>query len=226
MFAHIGHNYDIPELVCVTTPTLRTYETPAGRKYPSVTTVLSGAQDESKKKSLDEWRLRVGPEEAARISRVAAQRGEEVHLIAERYLDNDPDWKKGIMPINLFTFNDMRKTLDEHVNNIIAQEVPLYSDKLETAGRVDLIAEWDGELAIIDFKTSKRAKKKEWISSYFHQMSFYAAAFYERTGVAIKKGVIVMVTDDGECLVFEISTFEYLKEFIAIRKKFKNIFDL
>jgi len=226
MFAHIGHKYDIPELVCVTTPTLRTYETPAGNKYPSVTTVLSGAQDESKKKGLEEWRKRVGPEEAERISRVAANRGEEVHLIAERYLDNDPDWKKGIMPINLLTFNDMRKTLDNNVNNIIAQEVPLYSDKLKTAGRVDLIAEWKGELAIIDFKTSKRAKKKEWITSYFHQMSFYAAAFYERTGVAIKKGVIVMVTDDGECLVFEISTFEYLKEFIVIRKKFQELFNM
>lgn len=225
MFTHVKHNYHLPELHCVTTPELRTYETPEGNKYPSVTTVLGGVDDE-KKKTLDAWRARVGIEEADRIGQVAAARGEEVHTIAERYLNNDVDWKKGIMPINLFTFNDMKKTLDECVDNIVAQEVPLYSDKLQTAGRVDLIADWKSELSIIDFKTSKRAKKKEWIPHYFQQMSFYGAAFFERTGVPIKKGVIVMVTDEGECITFEVSIYEYLKQFIYIRNKYRQIHNL
>jgi CRISPR/Cas system-associated exonuclease Cas4 (RecB family) len=75
--------------------------------------------------------------------------------------------------------------------------VPMYSTYLGVAGRVDLIAEWDGRLSIIDFKTSRKVKKKEWISGYFQQGAAYAVMFEERTGIAIDKIVIAM-TVDGE----------------------------
>ena len=103
------------------------------------------------------------------------------------------------------------------------QEVFLYSDKLKTAGQLDCIGEWDGELAIVDFKTSKRVKKREDITSYFIQMCFYAAAFLERTGIAIKKGVIVMAVDGNEPLIFEMNTHDYLQHLVAVRKKYQEM---
>ena len=107
---------------------------------------------------------------------------------------------------------------------VYAQEVPLYSDKLEVAGRVDLIAEWDNELAIIDFKTARKPKEEKWIQNYFMQCAFYAAAFYERTGVVIKKSVILITVDHSEPQVFITKPYDYLNEFIKIRQKYRNIY--
>lgn len=218
MFTHVNHTFQelCPELEVTTTPQRRTYKTPEGLDYPSVTTVLG----DEKKKSLQEWRDRVGEKAANEVSALAARRGENIHLMAEKYLNNDPTWKKGVMPINLFTFNDMKKTLDNNIDNIIMQEVPLYSDRLKTAGRVDLIADYARMLSIIDFKTSRRAKDISWIENYFVQTSFYAAAFFERTGVAVKQGVVIIVNDDGGCQVFKINTFDYLSKFMSLRSAY------
>ena len=183
MFNHITLEDRLQELEVETLPTGRTYKTPDGKKYPSVTTVLG----EEGKAGILAWRKRVGEEEANKISFQASSRGTSVHTLAENYINNDPEWSKGAMPTSIYAFNQIKSILDERMNNIYAQEVPLYSDKLEVAGRVDLIAEWDKDLAIIDFKTARKPKKEEWIQGYFMQCAFYAAAFYERTGVAIKK---------------------------------------
>ena len=220
-FTHVDHGHILPELECITTPKMRTYTTPEGNKYPSATTVLS--VDDSKKAGLDAWVERVGREEADRVMRIAATRGEAVHTLAENFLNNDPDWKKGAMPINVATFGQIKPWLVEHVDNVWAQEVPLYSDRLQAAGRVDCIAEWKGQLSIIDFKTSLRAKKKEWITSYFMQTAFYAAAFYERTGVAVKNGVVVIAVDNDLPQYFEVNTFDYLKGFIELRHLFRTL---
>jgi genome maintenance exonuclease 1 len=124
------------------------------------------------------------------------------------------------MPANIFSFSQIKPILDKHVNNIWAQEVPLYSDKFMVAGRVDCIAEYDGELSIIDFKTSRKPKKEEWITNYFIQAAFYAAAFYERTGVAIKKFAIIITVDGSEPQVFTGSTFDWLKELYKVREEY------
>ncbi|PHS22097.1 MAG: hypothetical protein COA84_13020 [Robiginitomaculum sp.] len=221
-FNHVDHGFVLPELECITTPKMRTYTTPLGYKYPSVTTVLGA--DESKKEGLDKWRQRIGPEEADKIMRQAGIRGNAVHEMAEKFLNNDITWKKGAMPSNLLTFSQIKKVLIESVDNVWEQEVPLYSDRLKVAGRVDCIAEFNGKLSIIDFKTSLRQKRKEWISGYFMQTGFYAAAFYEQTGIAIKNGVIIIASDDSTSAdVFEINTFEYLPEFIKLRQLFRSI---
>ena len=172
-----------------------------------------------------EWRKRVGDEEANRISRLAATRGTAVHKLAEDYVDNKPDWKGKHMPANIATFNSIKPILDEKLDNIWMQEVFLYSDKLKCAGQVDCIGEWEGVLSIIDFKTSRRVKKKEDITNYFIQMCFYAAAFLERTGIAIKQAVVVMAVDDNEPLIFKVNTYEYLEHFIAVRKKYKEMYE-
>ena len=172
-----------------------------------------------------EWRKRVGEEEANKISRQAAGRGTAVHKLAEDYIDNLEDWKGKHMPANIASFMDIKPILDERLNNVWMQETFLYSDKLKCAGQVDCIAEFDGELSIIDFKTSRRVKTKDNITSYFIQMFFYAAAFLERTGIPIKQGVIVMAVDGNEPLVFKINVHEYMEHFLSVRKKYKEMYE-
>jgi len=219
MFNHVKHGLTLPEMHCDTTPTGRFYYPPTGEKYPSVTTVLSIME----KDGLEEWKKRVGEEEAARIVTQAGIRGTEFHLIAEEYIDNKPDYAVGKMPVNMFTFHQIKPLLDKHLDNIWFQEAPLYSHFIRVAGRVDLVAEWNGKLSIIDFKTSRKPKKREWITNYFLQTAFYAAAFYERTGVAIKQSVILIATDEGTTQEFVQQTYPWLEEFIKIRNKYKML---
>ena len=116
----------------------------------------------------------------------------------------------------------MKTILDKRLNNVWFQEEFLYSDRLKCAGQVDCIAEFDGQLSIVDFKTSRKPKKEEWITSYFIQASFYAAAFYERTGIPIKQGVILISVDGSEPQVFTINTYDYLEHFLKVRKEYKK----
>lgn len=217
MFNHIDMDLLISELDCETLPTGRTYRTPEGKKYPSVTTVLS----EESKASIMAWRARVGAEEANKISHQASTRGTAVHQLAENYVNNMEDWRDGAMQNNIHSFNQIRPILDKHVDNIYVQEASLYSNKLEVAGTVDLIAEWDGELSVIDYKTSRKPKKEEWIQNYFMQASFYACAWYELTGMVIKQSVIVIAVDHNDPQVFRQKTYDYLKDFIKVRAKYK-----
>jgi len=219
MFNHVDHGIELPKLTRETTESGRRYFTPEGNAYPSITTVLSILS----KEAIKAWRARVGAEEANKISRQAAGRGTAVHKLAEDYIDNVEDWKGKQQPANLFMFNTIKPLIDENINNIWFQEEFLYSNKLQTAGQVDCIAEWDGELSVIDFKTSRRPKSVDQIQNYFMQASFYAAAFLERTGVPIKQEVILIAVDDHEPQVFKINTFDYLEHFLAVRKKFDEL---
>jgi genome maintenance exonuclease 1 len=221
MFNHVEHGVVLPKLTRQTTESGRKYFTPEGNAYPSITTVLGVLN----KEGIIEWRKRVGEEEANKISRQAATRGTAVHKLAEDYIDNVPDWNKDHMPANLFSFNQLKAILDERLNNVWFQEEFLYSDRLKCAGQVDCIAEFDGVLSIIDFKTSRKPKKEEWITNYFIQASFYAAAFYERTGIPIKQAVILITVDGSEPQVFKINTYDYLEHFLAVRKKYKEMYE-
>ena len=218
MFDHVQNDHYLPELDCETLASGRTYVTPEGNKYPSITTVLG----ELSKAGIEAWKKRVGEETANKISAQASTRGTAVHELAENYLNNKEDWSKGYMPANIFTFNTIKPVLESRVNNIWAQEVPLYSDKLQIAGRVDCIAELDGELTIIDFKTSRKPKKKDWIENYFLQGAFYAAAFFEQTGIAIKKTAIIIAVDDNEPQVFVEPTFDYLPKLKEVRELYRK----
>lgn len=218
MFNHVNWEHKLPELECETLPTGRTYKTPEGKRYPSVTTVLG---DESKA-GIIAWRKRIGEEEANKISTQAGTRGTAVHTLAENYINNDPNWAKGAMPSNLFAFNQIKPILDSNMDNVYAQEVPLYSDRLQVAGRVDLIADWVDQLSIVDFKTSRKPKKEEYIQNYFMQASFYAAAFYEMTGIPIKRSVILIAVDGEDPQVFVKKTGDYLQDFIAVRKRYRE----
>lgn len=212
----------LQELVAETTDSGRVYNTPDGKRYPSVTTVLS----EHSKADIMEWRKRVGEEEANKISTQAARRGTAIHKICEDYLNNDPDYLKDQMPANVFTFKQIRPILDQYVDNISYLEAPLYSDFLKTAGRVDCIAEFDGKTAVIDFKTSRKPKKKEWITSYFMQASCYAVMYEERTQIPITRTAIVIAVDGSEPQIFVEKRDNFISQFVDLRLKYKEKYNV
>ena len=185
----------------------RHYVTPSGQKYKSVTTILDEKLD---KTGLLEWRKKVGEAEANRTSTQAANRGTAIHDIAEHYLLNKESFPKGCMPANVDTFRQLRPILDEHVGKIYGLEYFLYSDVLKTAGATDCIAEFDGINSIIDFKTSRKVKKEEWIQSYFLQATCYAMMAEERLGLAIPQIAILIAVDHEEPQVFVKPKLEFI----------------
>ena len=184
----------------------RYYITPTNNKYPSVTTVLKDRGNEG----VIKWRKRVGEDVANAVSRKATNRGTKFHTIVEEFLDNKDVriHRKDFLIYEMFL--NMKNTLISSVNNIRAQECGLYSNKYKVAGRVDCIAEYDGVLSIIDFKTSKRKRKDEWNENYYIQSSAYAEMFEERTETPIEQIVILVVTEDGEVEAFVKSKSKYL----------------
>lgn len=171
--------------------TARLYETPTGERYPSVTTVLGRMSD---KTALNEWKARVGDEEANRVSARASSRGTFIHTMCEKYiLGEDVDTS---MPHNMMIFRQIKGILDEKVDMIRATECTLFSHHLKIAGTCDLIADYDGRLSIIDYKTSTRRKRKDWIEGYFLQASLYAYMLWEMTGISVKDIVIIIGVDD------------------------------
>ena len=210
-FKHLNiHNF--PNLKAKTTEQGRRYFV-EGNAYPSVTTVIG----EKKKKSIIEWRRKVGEDEANKISKRATTRGNKCHKLAEDYLSNKPLDRYRDDVLSLGLFHQIRPYIDR-INNIHALEESLYSHTLRLAGRVDCIAEYDEELAIIDFKTSTKFKREEWIQDYFSQETAYAIMFQELTGLKVKQLVTIIAVETGTPQVFvkkDILTYvPKLKEYI------------
>lgn len=207
----------LPELVSETAPDgKRFYVTPNGFKLPSVTTVV-GAQ---KKQAIMEWRRRVGDEVANKISRQATSRGTNVHTLCERYLNNESLGE--VMPDAMEMFLSIKPLLN-HINNIHYQEVALWSEQLGLAGRVDCIAEFNGVLSVIDFKTSKKIKAKEDIEDYFWQTTAYALMYEELVGKPIDNLVIIMAVQNDKPLIFKQKTADHINGLVkAIDYYHKN----
>jgi ATP-dependent exoDNAse (exonuclease V) beta subunit len=181
----------------------RYYTLPDGTRLPSVTTVL-GAQ---KKDAIIAWRKRVGEATANAISKKATGRGTNVHTLCERYLNNDP--LGDIMPDAKEMFMSLKPLLNR-INNIHYQECALWSKQLGMAGRVDCIGEFDGELSVIDFKTSKKIKTEANIEDYFWQTTAYALMYEEMIGVPINNLVIIMAVEDEQPLLFKQKTENHI----------------
>ena len=214
---NINHiKLDYPKIEQINSDSGRLYETSSGNKYPSITTVLSKTSDNT---WLEKWKSRIGEKEAEKISKYAAIRGTALHSYCEDYLKNiEP--KVDILDTE--AFNSFKKVLP-NINNIYAMENRLFSDKFETAGTTDLIAEYEGSISVIDWKTSRRVKNKSQISNYFIQCAFYALAFYEMFKIPVSQIVIVMYVDDcREPIVFKENVKDWVKEFIEVRKQFKK----
>jgi genome maintenance exonuclease 1 len=199
---------ELPSIEATTTSEGRYYHTPEG-DLPSVTTVLGRKLDKS---GLEIWRARVGEEEANRISTIATRRGSAIHDLAEKYLLDRDDYTTGAMPVNIATFETLRPILDSRVTDVKCIEGALWSNTLNTAGRVDLIASFDAIPSIIDFKTSKRIKTDSDILSYFLQATCYSMMLEERTGIITPNIVILMAVDHDDPLVFIKSREQYMQQ--------------
>ena len=183
----------------------RFYQSPNGKWYPSASTVANW----EKKEFFENWRK--DPKNFAEGER-AKKRGTMLHKAIERYLDNRDDYLDpldGNIHYN-FLFDQIRADLAK-ISNIRAQETALYSDLMQLAGRVDLVADYDGMLSIIDFKGSSRTKKEEWIESYLVQATMYAIMYHERFGTPIKQVVVIITCEDGNCQVFKRNPMDYVK---------------
>jgi NTP pyrophosphatase (non-canonical NTP hydrolase) len=207
-FCHVKLSELDFELESTTTEKGRVYRVPGGELYPSITTVLSAYN----KKAIMEWRQRVGEEKANEISRKASGRGTKLHNTVEKYLLNEmSDIKiQTMMPDIKEMFFDMRKIIDENIGDIYGIEQPLYSHKLKLAGRCDCIAEWNNELAIVDWKTASRTKDKDHIQNYFMQATAYAEMFEERTGKAIDTIVVAISVQSESPQLFVEKKTKYL----------------
>ena len=190
MFTHIEIP-ELPKIIQKTKPNgKRTYITPDGNEYPSVTTVLG----DKEKPWLDDWRKMLGDKKAAKETKRCADRGTVIHELAEKYLNNQEIITKGLKPEYISDFNKLKLGLNK-IDNIRAQEVGLYSDRMRIAGTVDCVADYRSVLSIIDFKTSTNNKTKEMIADYFKQCTAYAIAWHERTGEAIEDIVIIIAVE-------------------------------
>ena len=194
----------------------RHYISPSGIALPSVTTVLSTMSEDG----INAWRARVGEVEANRVSARALANGTELHSIIESFLDNKAT-ESFKNPVSQKLFLQAKDILTNKVNNIRAQEVQLYSEGLGIAGRVDCVAEWDGELSVIDFKSARMKKQKSWIKKYFLQTAAYAIMFEELTKTKISKLVILISAEDGSVEAYTETRENWEEQLKAIIEDYK-----
>ena len=216
-FNHI--DLDLPQLERTTIDGTRYYFVPDNDELIKLVSITSVISHINREKFIG-WRKKVGEEQANKIIKRATSRGTDTHSLIESYLLNET--LPSVQPISEYLFKIAKTTLNR-INDIYCLESSLHSKILGVAGTVDTIAKFDGELSVIDYKTSKEPKPIEWIEGYFVQAMFYAMAFYEMTGIMVKKLVIIMTCENGECVVYEERNLKkYMKLVVEYIKKFVN----
>ena len=212
-FNHVGS--ELQDLRTENIEGKRHYVTPDGNKYISITTLLSNLS----KAGIQKWRERVGEVEANRISTKASRQGTRVNSICESYIKNEDGFLDGRMPNEVEMFQSINPLLDK-IDNIHCVEGALYSDELKLAGRTDLIAEFDNQLAVIDYKTSRKIKTWEMCHAYFMQGAFYAHAYEERTGIPVNNIVIIMAVENEEPLLFKETKDRWMEPLKSVIYKY------
>ena len=225
-FIHEYIHKPFPELEVSNVNGMRFYKAPNGLKYPSITTVLG--KQPGKQKGLQEWRKRVGAQQAAIISGKAARRGTAFHHCVEDYLQNqkvDELVGKERNFLAYHMFQEARSQLDDNIDQVVLQEQAMYSDIFKVAGRCDFIGVWNNEMAVVDFKTTTTMKKREWLEDYFIQCSAYASMYEEHTGEAVDQLIIFMVAEDGQIEIFKEDTKDYLPMLDEMMESFYDNLD-
>lgn len=192
--------FEVHTIEAITTESGRRYKVPNGEMLESITTALGNQP--GKKEGLMKWRRRVGEDEANRISRKASGRGTAVHSIIEDYLNNKEDPCKDRMPDAVMMFKQLQPILDKSISKVYMQEAPLWSYKYRLAGRVDCIADIKGKLSVVDFKTSMKIKKREWVKDYFLQTAAYSHMIEEMYGDTVDQTVIFIAVEDRDPQIF------------------------
>jgi len=186
--------FDYQPMSRVTEDGQRLYATPDGKRLPSVTTVLDRTKPEEKKAALNEWRRRVGVENAQKITTEAANRGTRMHTYLEDYIKQGQLKERGSNPFG-WASHAMAQTVIEdglkNVDEIWGVEIPLYFPSLY-AGTTDGCGLHLNEESILDYKQTNKPKREEWIEDYYLQLTAYALAHNEVHGTNIRKGVVLM----------------------------------
>lgn len=195
---------------------MRFYENAeSGKFYPSITTILGGTQSEEKKASLQKWQTSLGVSKAAAVTKAAADNGTAVHLLTERYLKKEELVQKGdtFTQADMAGFNALKLKLNK-IEEVWGQEMAMYSDLLEIAGRCDCVGVYRGKPCIIDFKTSMRLKTKEQIEDYKLQVCAYSIMHNEMFGTEIVDGMILMTSAGGFPQEFHVNLLDYVEPLI------------
>jgi len=188
----------------------------SNEKLPSVTTIISLTQSEEKKQSLEQWRKRVGEQEAENIKNTAAARGTLMHSFLEYYVRGDKlldlsDEGKVASGMGQIIIDQGLKEMEE----VWGSEVTLFYPGLY-AGSTDLCGVYGGRESIVDFKQTNKPKRREWVEDYFVQLAAYAMAHDVVYKTCIDQGVILMCSKDGYFQKFTSNG----KEFTSYKHKF------
>ena len=215
-FTHILHP-EITKIKQINISGGRHYDTPDGALI-SITSLMKNFTPEG----ILEWRKNVGAEVANEVMKAATDRGSKVHKIIESCLSNKPEndlvGNYGELPARLF--NQMIPALDK-INMIRALEKGLYSTQLGIAGTVDCVAEYEGKLSIIDFKTARR-KWDEINETYLVQATFYSIAWEERTGERVDQIAILTTTETGELHIHKDDPSKYVNRLNQMIQEYKS----
>ncbi len=223
MFTHLK-GYESVTLPTETIDGQRYYRTPEGKAYPSVTTVTGLLN----RFWIEKWRKSIGEEKANKIAKQAAGRGSRYHYLQEDFINNIDITEKlaKATPLDLMMFNQTRD-ITSKLGDIYMLEGSLYSNELEMAGRVDCIADFAGEVSVIDFKTSTKRKVPSKIKNYFMQETAYAKMFEERYQIPIKRIVtIIAVEETGEPQLFVEDPSNHIDALMDLRQKYRTEYGL
>jgi hypothetical protein len=190
----------------------RYYVTPGGECYRSVTTILS----QLSKDAIQKWRNKIGEQEATKISTRASNRGTKLHTMMEDYVGNVEDFALNKMPTTTSMFLDIQPFVDLNLEEVYGIEYPLYSDRLRAAGTSDLICKYAGKNTILDYKTSSKYKKEEWIENYFIQSTAYSIMVKEIYDLDIEQIVIMIAVEGDNPQVFVKDPRDYIEKTISI----------
>jgi|TARA_R100000455_G_C6270593_1_gene126479 genome maintenance exonuclease 1 len=185
--------------------------------YPSVTSITA----QKNKEAIKQWRKRVGEAKANAITTKAARRGTKAHILIEQYISGLEVEQS--MPTEFELYKKFHETANESIDNIRSIEGQMYSDYLRVAGTVDLVAEYNGKLSVIDWKTSLKPKKEEWIHSYYMQAAAYAVMFEENTKLPISQLVVIIGCESGELQIFTAKRDDWIHKFIELREIYDNL---
>lgn len=217
------NEFVIPSIKQINEDGKRTYQTPSGKCYPS----LTGVTGLMGKEAIKAWRAAVGNEEANRVSRVASSRGTAMHTLAEHYILDDSEGfahaARKAMPDAMSMFKSLKEKIDAGMEEILAVEARLWSDELEVAGTVDCIGKFMAKYAVMDWKTSRKLKTKEQITNYFCQGAGYAKMWEERTGMKIDHVLIFIATEEtGKTHLYHGYVNDYIDQLKDLREQFRH----
>ena len=219
IFEHV--DLKLPSIDRTTIDGIRYYFIPTSSEEPKKFVSITSVTSFFNRHIFINWRRRVGNKAADEKTNRATSRGTDTHTLVEHYISNQPLPEVQELSHKLF---EILKPALHKFGKIYGIEIAMYSEYLGIAGTCDTIAEYEGELAIIDYKTSEKPKPREWIENYFVQAMFYAMALYEMTGIQVKKLVIIMACENGELVVYEERDFKkYIKLVVKYIKHFVDV---